>query len=75
MVTVLRSAGMHFVIYTDDHEPAHVHVYGDGETRIDILSLKVMSVRGMKKSDVAKAITIVMAERGMFIEKWNDIHG
>ena len=32
MVTVLREAGMRFVIYTDDHEPAHTHVYGDGET-------------------------------------------
>lgn len=75
MVTVLRSAGMHFVIYTDDHEPAHVHVYGDGETRIDILSLKVMSVRGMKKRDIAVALAIIEENRRLFVEKWNDIHG
>jgi hypothetical protein len=42
MVTILRSAGMRFVIYTDDHEPAHVHVYGDGEARINILDLRVL---------------------------------
>jgi hypothetical protein len=51
MVTVLREAGMRFVIYTDDHEPAHTHVYGDGEARINILDLTVISNRGMKKRD------------------------
>lgn len=43
MVTVLRLHGLRFVIYTADHEPAHAHVFGDGEARIDIVSLKVMT--------------------------------
>lgn len=44
MVTVFRLAGMRFVIYTDDHEPAHVHVYGDGEVRVDIVTLTALSI-------------------------------
>lgn len=75
MVTVLREAGMRFVIYTDDHEPAHIHVYGDGEARINILDLTVIANRGMKKRDLSVALAIVQANRRLFIEKWESIHG
>ncbi|MGG7519700.1 DUF4160 domain-containing protein [Rhizobium sp. ZPR3] len=75
MVTVLREAGMRFVIYTDDHEPAHTHVYGDGEARINILDLTVLSNRGMKKRDLSVALAIVQANKRLFIEKWESIHG
>ena len=75
MVTVLREAGMRFVIYTDDHEPAHTHVYGDGEARINILDLTVLSNRGMKKRDLSVALAIVQANKRLFIEKWERIHG
>jgi hypothetical protein len=37
MVTIFRSGGYRFVIYLDDHAPAHVHVYGDGHVKIDLL--------------------------------------
>ncbi len=75
MVTVLRAAGMRFVIYTDDHEPAHAHVYGDGEARINILDLTILSNRGMKKRDLRTALTIIQANQRLFIEKWECIHG
>ena len=75
MVTLLRAAGMRFVIYKDDHEPAHLHVYGDGEARISIFDLTVLSNRGMKKRDLAVALAIVHANQGMFIEHWGVIHG
>lgn len=75
MVTVLRAAGMRFVIYTDDHEPAHVHVYGDGEARLDILSLEAISNRGLRKRDLARALAIVSEHRALFLKRWEDIHG
>lgn len=75
MVTVLREAGLRFVIYTDDHAPAHTHVYGDGEARINILDLTVLSNRGMKKRDVSIALAIVQANKRQFIETWESIHG
>jgi hypothetical protein len=37
MVTVHRASGMSVVIYLDDHPPAHVHVFGDGEAKIELL--------------------------------------
>ena len=75
MVTVFREAGMQFVIYLNDHEPAHVHVYGDGEVRIDIVSLRVLSARSMSKRDVARALTVTAANRAYFMERWTNIHG
>ena len=37
MVTVLRASGLSVVIFLDDHEPAHVHVFGDGEAKIELI--------------------------------------
>lgn len=75
MVTVLREAGFRFVIYTDDHEPAHVHVYGDSEARIDIQIVRPISNRGMRKRDLSVALAIVGLNRDMLLAKWREIHG
>lgn len=37
MVTVLRAHGLRVVIFVDDHQPAHVHVFGDGQAKINLL--------------------------------------
>lgn len=51
MVTLLRQYGMRFAIYTADHEPPHVHVVGEGEARIDIVDLIVISQGRMSDRD------------------------
>ncbi len=59
MVTVLREAGLRFVIFTDDHEPAHVHVYGDGSAEIDLVGRSgapaLMHADGFKGGDVRES--------------------
>lgn len=38
MVTVHRFDGLHFVIYSNDHDPAHVHVQGAGcEAKVQLV--------------------------------------
>jgi hypothetical protein len=37
VVTVLRAEGFRVVIYVNDHAPAHVHVLGTGEAKINLL--------------------------------------
>ena len=37
MVTVLRAEGLRLMIFVNDHLPVHVHVFGDGEAKIDLL--------------------------------------
>ena len=39
MVTVFRAHGLRVVIFANDHEPAHVHVLGDGEAKINLLGI------------------------------------
>jgi hypothetical protein len=36
MVTVLSAQGLSFVVFVNDHEPAHVHVFGDGQAKINL---------------------------------------
>lgn len=75
MVTVLRQHGMRFVIYTADHEPPHVHVYGDGEARIDIVSLSVITQGGMSDRDVRRAVDTVEQNKTLFLDSWRTFHG
>lgn len=37
--------------------------------------LTVISNRGMKKRDLSVALAIVQANKRLFIEKWESIHG
>ena len=39
IVTVLRANGLRVVIFVNDHLPAHVHVFGDGEAKINLLGV------------------------------------
>jgi hypothetical protein len=79
MVTVLRSGGLRVVIYLDDHEPAHVHVLGDGEAKIDLgvgsdEPVLVWSV-GFTNADVRRAHRLVREHRDALIAKWREYHG
>ena len=79
MVTVHREAGLRFVIFADDHEPAHVHVTGDGAAKVNLLGPEgepeLVSSYGFKAGDLRKAMRIVARGQLALIEKWNEIHG
>ena len=79
MVTVWRESGYRFVIFLDDHEPAHVHVFGDGELKVDLTQADaakaLISAEGMKRSDIRRAVQIVMERRHEFLVRWSEFHG
>lgn len=79
MVTVHREAGLRFIIFVDDHEPAHVHVIGDGVARINLSGPEgrpeLVSNDGLKTGDLRKAMRIVTREQAAMLEKWREIHG
>lgn len=77
MITILREAGFRIVIFRDDHEPAHVHVYGDGDAKVQIAGerAELVWVVGMKASDIRKMMTIVERHRDRLLATWRDIHG
>lgn len=79
MVVVHRAHGFRFVIYTNDHEPAHVHVIGAGLMKINLSGAdgrpELIEVRGMKASDVRRLYAEVALRRDEFLAEWERIHG
>ena len=79
MVTVLRAHGLRVVIYANDHRPAHVHVFGDGEAKIDLLGADgtpdLVWADGMTRSEVRRAMRIVVEQQAFLLARWEDIHG
>jgi hypothetical protein len=80
MPTIHRAHGLRFVIYLNDHEPAHIHAVGPGGgARIDLGAAggapAVVWVRGLDRSDVRRALAEVVRERERMLAAWFDIHG
>ena len=67
------------VIIVDDHEPAHVHVFGDGEVKINLVGPggepDLVWAIGMKRSEVRRAMAVVKERREEFFDRWREIHG
>ena len=79
MVTVFRFHGLRIIIFVDDREPAHVHVFGDGHVKINLLGAhgrpELVWAEGMKRSDVRRAMEIVTTQQDDILERWREIHG
>ncbi|MBP8233216.1 MAG: DUF4160 domain-containing protein [Rhizorhabdus sp.] len=79
MVTVYRAHGLRFIIFADDHVPAHVHVIGDGHAKINLLGTdggpEIVTIDAMKRGDVRRALQIVVEQQTFFLSRWREIHG
>lgn len=79
MVTIYRAHGLRIIIFTDDHEPAHVHVFGDGQAKINLIgpggSPALVWAEDMKANDLRRAVQLVNDQRELFLAKWREIHG
>ena len=79
MVVVHRAHGFRFVIYTFDHEPAHVHITGTGQAKINLLGAggkpeAVQSI-GIKRSDMRRLMNQMSEHQAHFLAEWEKIHG
>ena len=79
MPTVHRADGLRFVIYLNDHEPAHVHaIAGAAEARIELGTAEqnpqVVWVRGMGRALARRALDEVVREAEVFRAAWRRIH-
>lgn len=79
MVLVRKAYGFRFVIYTADHEPAHVHIVGEGKAKINLLGPygqpEVVYSVGIKRPDMKRLLAEVAEHRQEFLEKWLEIYG
>jgi hypothetical protein len=79
MVVVHRAYGFRFVIYTFDHEPAHVHITGAGQAKINLFGShdapEVVYYAGIKRADMRRLMIEVVRHRAHFVTEWERIHG
>lgn len=79
MVTIYRAHGLRVVIFSDDHEPAHVHVFGDGQAKINLVGPdggpELVWAEDMKRSEVRRAMDMVIEQQAGFWARWREIHG
>ena len=79
MPTVLRINGFSIVIYTDDHEPMHVHVFKQGQIVVNLGDEKTrVSLRenkGMSRRDERQALIIVGENQDFLQAKWREFYG
>jgi len=78
-VVVHRAHGFRFVIYTLDHEPAHVHITGAGQAKINLLgpggAPELVWSIGIKRSDMRRLFAEAVERRDDFLKEWERIHG
>ena len=79
MVTVFRAHGLRVVIFVDDHQPAHVHVFGDGQAKINLLGAdggpELVWAEGMTRGEVRRAMRIVIEQQSLLLARWEELHG
>lgn len=79
MVTVLRAHGLRVVIFVNDHLPAHVHVFGDGEAKINLRGAEgcpdLVWADTMSRGEVRRAMRIVSEQQAFLLARWEEIHG
>jgi len=79
MVTIHRAHGLRVVIFTDDHEPAHVHVFGDGHAKINLIGPaggpELVWAEDMKRNEARRAMDVVTEHGQAFLARWREIHG
>lgn len=77
MPTVLRERGFRFMIYIDDHPPAHVHVFGGGnEVVIEFdEAIRIRDYRGFNNRELALVKLLVRDNLETLRNEWRRIHG
>ena len=78
MVTVFRDGALRFAIYSNDHEPVHVHVLTpDGSATLDLSGpdVRLDRVHGLSNRQARDALAMGRLRRDEFRSRWEDIHG
>lgn len=79
MVTVLRVDGPRVVIHVNDHVPAHVHVFGDAEAKINLIGSQgtpeLIWADNMTRGEVRRCMRVVSGQQAFLLQRWRDIHG
>ncbi|WP_380785274.1 DUF4160 domain-containing protein [Sphingomonas sp. R86521] len=66
------------MIFVDDHPPSHVHVFGDGEAKIEIEGdgrlPRMIYVERLSAAVQRRALVAVAQNQAMLLKRWAEIH-
>lgn len=73
MVVIHRAEGYRFVIYTADHAPAHVHITGAGQAKINLIGAdgmpEVVFSAGIGRQVMRRLFAEVVERRDEFLRE------
>lgn len=73
MPTLLKEDGFRFFFYSNEHDPAHVHIEkGDTYAKIELDTFKVVEIDKAKGKDKKKMLDIVKANNKNFKKSWKE---
>ena len=80
MPTILKIFGLRVVIYPNDHQPAHVHVHGNGCEAVFKLHCPngpptVRENYGFSKKELVKILRAIFDNLDKLCAAWRQIHG
>jgi hypothetical protein len=80
MPTIYRLGNLRFVVFLNDHDPAHVHVFATGgEAKILLGSgfsrPALLWARGLDRPTLRRAMAETMKHKAMFFAAWQRLHG
>ncbi len=76
MPVVLRFGRFKFIVYPQDHKPAHVHVMANGaEAKFELKSGKCIAAWGFAEYTINDLQKIVRKNRDFLMEAWKDNEG
>lgn len=76
MPTIIRQDGFEIRIYSQDHNPAHVHCFRAGAELIVFLDdLAIRENNGMNRRHALRALEIIAEHQSFLLTEWRRIHG
>ena len=70
MPTILFVNGFRFVVWPDDHEPPHVHVFkGSGEAKVSIVDPQLIRIIGLSKQEALFILNTVIRYQAELFEE------
>lgn len=78
MPEIFRAFGLVFVIFPDDHDPPHTHVFYGGEKCKIFLKGPTVADKPrctLPPSRLRKALQLVAENQAILLQEWEKIHG
>jgi len=77
MPRMFEKEGYRFCFYSNEHDPAHVHVTkGDGEAVLNLgPPAEVCESAGIKVRQLVRAVELAEENRGLILRIWYEHHG